>query len=267
MSAEASVPEQINRILEPLGIRPAYNALSFGAVPPAIDLSKPNIHDSKPEFLAEMSTVESGIEQVEQFIRTFHAKSDDDRYQTLLALRPALDDAARRNRHVTPANTALDLVARMAVEAGVVFSALFIHFELRHVLVQRKQELEAQREEFWSAKHRPPNHYARIIALRLAIAYARVHQKKPTVGVSRDGGHPSTAFTRALEQVFAVLEISADVRNNAKWARDRVKPEHMAPTNALLELAQSTPTGNSEGTLGDFLFGPGPGSQTEKKGG
>ena len=98
-----------------------------------------------------------------------------------------------------------DLIVKNALELGLYYHSIVLAMELRNALIERLKELKDQEELFWSANHRPPNHYARTIALRLARYYARETQERPTVGTSSDGGHPSTAYTKALEEVLNML--------------------------------------------------------------
>lgn len=83
--------------------------------------------------------------------------------------------------------------------------------------------------------------------MRFARLYARETSKRPTFGISSQGNHPSTEFGRALEQVFEILNIKANVRNAAVWAIDQLSEDDLRPPqNALLgELLGMVPTENS----------------------
>ncbi|MEO1028814.1 MAG: hypothetical protein AAFX02_07120 [Pseudomonadota bacterium] len=66
--------------------------------------------------------------------------------------------------------------------------------------------------------HRAPDYYARAIALRLARLYASEVGERPTYGTSGETGEPSTGYTRALRDVFEILEIDAREKIYATWA-------------------------------------------------
>ena len=73
-----------------------------------------------------------------------------------------------------------------------------------------------------------------MIALRFARLFANKTGKRPTFGISSEGAHPSTDFGRAIEQVFAILEIKADVRKAAEWALSHLTEQDWKPRqNAL----------------------------------
>ena len=117
--------------------------------------------------------------------------------------------------------------------------------------------MKDQEELFWSTNHRPPNYYARTIALRLARYYARETQERPTVGTSGDGGHPSTAYTKALEEVFEELGIKATVRLPAKWAVNQITEDDLKPRmlGGVLGLGTAGPFGGSVSRRGQPPFG------------
>jgi hypothetical protein len=139
-----------------------------------------------------------------------------------------------------------DLVRKNAADAGFTFCLILLILDLVRDLKQRNQELENQEATFWNLSGRAPNHYARTIALRFARLIARKTGKMPTFGTSSDGGHPSTEFGRALEEVFEVLEIRASVRNAARWAisqlsEDDLKPEPMNALGSIFGLGGPPP--------------------------
>ena len=121
------------------------------------------------------------------------------------------------------------MIRKNAADAGLTYCLIFLLMDLIKDLNQRRQELENQGAAFWNLSGRAPNYYARTIALRFARVIARETGMKPTFGTARDGGHPSTEFGRALEQVFETLEIKASVRNAAKWAIDQLTEEDLKP--------------------------------------
>src|SRR3989338_477695 len=80
------------------------------------------------------------------------------------------------------------------------------------------EQLTAQEEMFWSMSHRPPDHFAHIIALRFARLFHRYTGNRPTLGTSSQGGHSSTKFGLVLEEIFRILEIKRDIRLPAERA-------------------------------------------------
>lgn len=157
-----------------------------------------------------------------------------------------IDSWAREKCRADEPKGMATVVAKIAGDVGQSISLAFILTRYQSGLAKRQMELADQEREFWSGASRPPNHYARTIGLRLARLYAQEKQEFPTVGVSGEGGHPSTAFTRALQEVFELLEIKSNVRNAASWAVAQLSDQDIGrPTNAprgLMEyLAEQPP--------------------------
>lgn len=80
------------------------------------------------------------------------------------------------------------------------------------------EQLTAQEEMFRSMSHRPPDHFAHIIALRFARLFHQYTGNRPTLGTTSQGGHPSTKFGLVLEEIFRILEIKRDIRLPAERA-------------------------------------------------
>ena len=104
-------------------------------------------------------------------------------------------------------------------------------------------DLKDHKEKFWKFKHRAPDYYARTIALRLAKLFAREVGQRPTFGTAAEGDYPSTAYGRALEEVFEILEIKQKVRTHAKWAIQQITEEDMnpPPVNRLSAMMMGHP--------------------------
>ena len=167
------------------GGRPKNALLAFVA---PFDISRPNIHDSKAEFSREKEAVESSIQSCERLLSSMwgsKAKSSPEHQEMTLRLREAVDAAAARRRHTQKPDTVSELILGNAVDTGISRNFLFLLFELRASLVDRLTELEDQEKAFWSVSNRPPNYYARAIALRFARHFARKRQSKPTFGTER----------------------------------------------------------------------------------
>ena len=222
--------------LKPVGL--------LGSFGPPFDISKPNFHDSKPDFLAEMNAVVTGLKNVDGLIEFLTAGIIEEGpvdAEVSDRLKVYLDANARQENRDHKVEFGYDIVRRNSSEVGLTMCITFQLLDLRRGLVARRRELDDQEAEFWSGKSRPPNHFARTIALRFARCIANNTQKKPTFGTSRDGGHPSTDFGRALEEIFALLKIKANVKNAATWAISQLTDADIHPpqVNALNALTRN----------------------------
>ena len=209
----------------------------LGRTGPPFDIDKPNIHNSKAEFLAELDTVREARSHVgKAFDLLIFQKKDVEPTRKLMLSRlaEALDEGARRRFAKMKPESIDELVRKNAAETGLHLHAMWTLLDLINELDDRLKELRDQKRDFWSSPNRPPNHYARTIALRLARLYARETQKKPTFGLARDGGHPSTDFGRGLEEVFALLGIKARVRRPAEWAIAQLTDDDTKPQVNML---------------------------------
>ena len=235
--------EQINRICEiterffaPLrggGLGAALLAKS-----PPFDLEQPNIHDSKAEFLLERDHVEKSAMQAITLGRML-GKADGDsaeREAMIERVNGFVNESARAEMEGEFPETVILMLRKNAANFDLIWTVRWLLLDLYTQLKQRKRELDQQEKEFWSGAHRAPHHYARTIALRFAQKLAAQTGKKPTFGVAREGNHPSTDFRRALQEIFEVLEITADFRRAGKWAIDQLSDEDLQqPANALAQ--------------------------------
>jgi hypothetical protein len=250
---EADRNERIREVVDRLLGRSSQNALRFGS--PGLDATRPNIHDSKAEFQVELATVQRAIENLREVLAALVGPvgEDDPRYNAMLGrLRSAIDQSAgRRVAGLKPEST-VDLIRKNKVDTGFFYNSLLGLFDLLSAFNDRLDELKSQEKQFWTVTHRPANYYARTIALRLARLYAKEKGKRPTFGTARDGGHPSTDFGRALEQVFSILGVRANVRGAATWAIEQLTEDDLKPPQmgALFRMtpAQSAPTVPDEPT-------------------
>jgi hypothetical protein len=144
-------------------------------------------------------------------------------------LEEVVDGSARRKLLVPSPNTITDLVRKNKADTGFFVHELWGLADLLMLLRERQDELKDQEQQYWNRKSRPPNYYARAIALRLARLYAREKGARPTFGTARDGGHPSTRYGRALETIFVALEIKGGVKHAAKWAIDQLTEDDLRP--------------------------------------
>lgn len=226
--------ERLHQVVDDLLGIENHNALARVLSP--IDTSKPNEHDTKQEFLLELSAVENSISNLRALIDEFGHKEDDlDREKMRVRLYGCLDAHALETTGRKPVNTFTDLILKNMADTGFTINMLIGMVQLFAGLSVRLKELKDQEREFWSLKHRAPNYHARTIALRLARLYANKKGKKPTFGTAKDGGHPSTDFARAVEQVFEIVGIEADVRGPSEWAIGQLTEEdYFPPSTGLL---------------------------------
>lgn len=247
---DKSSDELIELALDGLIGQPVKNALApaFSRdILPRLDTSKPNFHDNKREFQLEKDVVAAVILHLEGIIDQFVYENDDhERSKMRVRIETAVDKAAivaARSRNL---QTPRDLALKNVAETGFFLSSLFVIIDTMECYKNRLRELEDQEKQFWTVAHRPPNYYARTISLRVARLYARSHHAKPTFGIARDRNHPSTEFGRALEQIFAALEIKASVRGAAEWAigqltEDEINPPQRGLMGALLGSSGDPP--------------------------
>lgn len=199
------------------------------------DVSKPNLHDTKAEFLKEKNAVEAAIKNSRELLDFLISAHKDEESLDPAAKRvcEAADSGAKAKWRNQTYDTVTDLINRNAVDVGLSFTSVFILADLLGQFYERQKELANQEATFWSLNSRAPDYYARTIALRFAQLVARNTGKKPTLGTSRDGSHPSTEFGRALEEIFAILGIETNFRHPAKWAIGELTEDDLKPPNAL----------------------------------
>lgn len=234
----------VDEMLEPFGKTSVRgNALAINEVPP-FDLSKPNQHNSKAEFLREKELVEACLKHLGALIDLLLPNDEEsERNATLDVFRPRLDAHLRKIAGRLEVESAFSLVRKNFADARASYSSLFVFIDLRNGLGERLRELMVEEEHFWSLNHRAPDYYAREIALRLARVYARETKQRPTAGTSPMDGSPSTGFTRALEQTFKILGITAQPRSPAEWAIGQLTDADFdPPRNLLADWALRTPT-------------------------
>ena len=221
--------DRLREIASRFGWFPPPALLTAGR--PPFDITKPNLHDTKAEFLEETRAVDDALEHASaliQFIMTKYS-DDDPGYDVAQRVCKFVDDEARRGLNRKPSETIIDMILRNAVDHGLTLVTIFLLLDVKRQLKKRKQELADQKAVYWSSAHRAPNHYARTIALRFAKLVASSSGKCPTFGTSRDGGHPSTEFGRALEEIFELLGIEANVRHPARWAIGQLTDADLMP--------------------------------------
>lgn len=225
----AAVSRLIGREAKPLNL--------LGGYMPVIDVSRANLHESKKEFLVELAAVQAVVDNLESIIEHIvpnEEKIGPEKKAMLDRLQSAIEaKALQQNRHRS-LNTAGDLALKNIFDTGFYYGSMRLIIAMFVIYRERLSELKDQEKQFWTVSSRPPNYYARSMALRLARLYAREKGQRPTFGMSREGNFPSTDFGRALEEVFRILDIKASVRNAATWALNQLSDDDLKPaTNAL----------------------------------
>lgn len=237
MTENRKTIEQLRKLVESLFGPEENNLLARYSAP--FDISRPNIHDSKKEFTRELATVTAVkdhlAETLDLLLQTISPEDRDPLKTSMIRrLSVAIETIGLQQGKNETLDTASDLALKNIKDTGFYFNSLFVIVELRNAFDKRLRDLKEQEAQFWTVNNRPPNYYARIIALRFARLFASRTGKRPTFGISSEGPHPSTEFGRALEQVFSILEISANVRKAAEWALSQVTEEDWGPRpNAL----------------------------------
>jgi hypothetical protein len=227
--------ERLQAILDRFSLPASFGVAEYR---PALDITKPNIHESKSEFLEEKSAVETAIDDIQRLIDLLVSQTSNevDETQRKMSRRVRLfvDRTAKQRIKDLKIEQVLDTIRKNAADIGMSFSLATLLLDYKFGLGERKRELVDQEREFWSGHSRPPNHYARTMALRLARVVAIHKGDYPTIGVARDGNHPSTEFGRALEELFGLLEIKANFRRAGTWAIKQLSDDDLRrPLNAL----------------------------------
>lgn len=246
MIQDPTLDEQLNKVVEPFRTGGGWGLGSDYFT--AFDTTKPNFHDSKAEFLEEKQLVQDGLNNADQLIRFLLSAvgREDERNDTAERICIIAERQSRLRLKDLPISGVSDLVRKNASEVGLPVTSAFVLLDLRTEFHKRLQELEDQGREYWSGSSRPPNHYARTIALRFARFIAGESGQKPTIGTSRDGDHPSTDYGRALEEVFRILGIRANFKRAGMWAIDQLTGEDLQPRkNMLGGLFGLSPDGDS----------------------
>lgn len=164
---------------------------------PPFDISRPNSHDSKAEFLLEKQAIGSALENARPHLDLVLNGVSDQHAPQHDAVRKSLtfvDVSVRSKRRFGRLETVFDLMRSNAASIGVTPVLLFLLFNFVEALELREQELNGRELVFWSGVGPAPKHYARTITLRFAKVVPRATGTKPTFGTARDGGHPSTDF-------------------------------------------------------------------------
>lgn len=229
-------------------------SMAFAIPPSSLDISKPNEHDSKKEFTVELNAVETGLKHTTGMIDLFVLR--DDQGTVVMQNRrmsSAIDKAALRDVNDLVVESAFDVIHLNMGKTGYSTSLLMtlLNSGLRSYGIKKKS---------FGQLGTAPNYYARTIALRLARIYCLETGVKPTFGTASDGGHPSTVFAKAIEQVFDILGIECDIRGPIEWALSQLTESDFTPRrNAMMGyFSKPDPTGTrSDSAVVNAIMGIG----------
>lgn len=197
-------------------------------VRPPFDISQPNLHDRKSDFLEEFELVKSVIEHCDSMLLLLTPKDTDEstgRKKMLLRIESFTDRGAKNNLLWRGAKSAQQLAFGNMVQVGFFNASLKALHGMRTVYQHRYDLLLEQEVTYWRVRNRAPNYYARTIALRFARLYARHREMKPTFGMSAEGSYPSTDYGLAIEAIFKILGIENGYRSAATWAVRQIVEE------------------------------------------
>jgi len=256
LTVAQQVADIVNRMLDPFGKSiPVPRRFGLNSPSDPFDLSKPNEHDSKAEFLREVAAVEAALDGLETTIGAlFPSQESPHRDEITGRLKPVLDAKFRIQAPTVDLRDSYRLIRKSVADVGGYVASLTIILDLQTALRKRLEELKDQEEKFWDVTHRPPDYHARAIALRLAQLFARETRQRPTFGTSGATGEASTSYARALRDIYKVLGIKADVRGPATWAIAKITNRDLNPS-----------FGNETTRLFNSLFGPSPDTEEEFK--
>lgn len=243
----------VDRMLAPHGKKSPRGRTVLAAGDNPFEISRPNEHDSRADFKREYDAVVGAIENISHLMSLLlPAEDDEDGGKMMDRLSPIINHKMRSNSRRLQPDSSMNLVRRNVGDVGGYTATMWALVDFRAALRDRAQELEDQKSKFWNLPHRAPDHYARAIALRLARLFAEQTGQYPTYGTSGITGEASTSYTRALREVFVLLEIKPSERTYAEWAVSQLTDDDLKPaSNALLRAMMAGPLpGLGDGILG-----------------
>jgi len=233
-NSNAQLHDIVDRMLEPHGktsdrVRAGFSP-NARLLPP-FDIARPNQHETKAEFNAELDVVTKALQHVSGLIQVMLPKSkkDEEVAPEIRRLADILNRKLRENAAVSEVSSATGLVRKNVAEIGGYSTFLMVLLDMQLVFQDRARELEDQKSKFWHLSSRAPDYYARFLALSLARLYCRQVGAFPTYGTSGETGEPSTDYCRALKEVYSVLGHDVSEREHARWAVSQLTEKDIAP--------------------------------------
>lgn len=139
----------INQMLEPFGRSIPAPTFGLFGTPGPFDLSKPNEHNNKAEFIREKETVEASLEGLEVVIGSLiGAKEDPHRDEIAARLKSVLNAKFRSGAPMTDLRDSYRLIKKNVADVGGYAASIFIMLDLQSALRLRLDELRDQEKKF-----------------------------------------------------------------------------------------------------------------------
>lgn len=219
----------VNQMLEPHGKSISGPTENEFADHTPIDVSSPIEHQSKAALNLDLETLNKVVKTIDQLNALLiddKLLKEQEHKEMLRRLALFVDEELLARHELSKTKLASDVAITAALQSGGLLTSLKLLYKVRAVLKERQEQLQQQKTKFWTDHGARTNHHARAIAFRLAHLFAFVTKEKPTYGIASDGSGPSTAYTRALEAIFDLLEIESGFISPAKFAVSSLKSEH-----------------------------------------
>ena len=189
-----------------------------------INLSPNAAHDSKADLMKEYKLLEKAEKSLTQ---SLHALYPEDNLELRSRFRNILNvEEIARTKSINT-ETATGLIESNIAQSGFYNHTLWGMLHLQQHIQNRITFLDTQIEDFWSASHRAPAPYPRLIALRLAKVYANYWQEKPKANTSSHGKDATGRYSQSIEEIFEILKIDQHFLQPAQWAVKQITQEDL----------------------------------------
>jgi hypothetical protein len=221
----------IREVLEAMaGRRLAYRGLTgVSYIEKIPDFESIQVHQDYGELKKKINALEKSLEKIHEFGKSLH---DLESIYGKEVFRCRDLERIFRDSGLSPHN-AINLIGirkTLSISLAQVFATFKGH----------KDVLEEERRAYFpesGKKGRKKNARAYLVAEKLARFYLRVTQEKPTYGT--DYGLPSTRYTRALEKIFSILNISSGVSGPAQAACNAISEDDVKAEQCPIPLLQA----------------------------